>query len=236
MSGECGDRPRILCLHGYMQNANVFRKRTGALRKAFGKKVEFIFLDAPHLLPSKFGGDEAEGGEAEGGETRPREGRAWFLPREDGTRPSMSHEYCLPSWEASRDIIQGAIDENNGVDTILGFSQGATAASLFLVDPRARHRITAAVLFSGFFPRDESFAKRLREAGDAPIVPRSLHVMGSSDSFVSCERSMLLADCFQGRQVYEHGGGHGIPTDKFFRDTMKEFVTSAVAPEDRVTN
>ena len=138
----------------------------------------------------------------------------------------MSHEYCADSWAASRAAIQAAIDERGGVDGIIGFSQGSTAASLFLAE--ARPRVSFAVLFSGFFPRDESFARLLRD-GARTLAPRSLHVMGSSDTFVSTSRSMLLADCFgEGREVYVHGGGHGIPSDKAGRDAVKKFVNESL--------
>lgn len=39
---------RILCLHGYTQNAEVFRKRTGALRKFCKAHAAF---GAPRLAP-----------------------------------------------------------------------------------------------------------------------------------------------------------------------------------------
>ena len=31
----------VLCLHGYRQNAQMFQKKTGALRKAFKSRLEF---------------------------------------------------------------------------------------------------------------------------------------------------------------------------------------------------
>ena len=43
---------RILCLHGYRQNGNMFREKTGSFRKLLKKYVaEFVFIDAPHLIP-----------------------------------------------------------------------------------------------------------------------------------------------------------------------------------------
>lgn len=41
---------RILCFHGYAQNATIFRKRTGALRKALAGIAEPVFLNAPHVV------------------------------------------------------------------------------------------------------------------------------------------------------------------------------------------
>jgi hypothetical protein len=43
---------RVLCLHGYRQNGNMFREKTGSLRKLLKKHVaDFIYIDAPHLIP-----------------------------------------------------------------------------------------------------------------------------------------------------------------------------------------
>lgn len=43
---------RILCLHGFRQNANSFRKRTGAVRKALESKCNCTleYIDAPHTV------------------------------------------------------------------------------------------------------------------------------------------------------------------------------------------
>jgi hypothetical protein len=43
---------RILCLHGYRQNGNIFREKTGSFRKLLKKHVaEFVYIDAPHIIP-----------------------------------------------------------------------------------------------------------------------------------------------------------------------------------------
>jgi hypothetical protein len=41
---------RILCFHGYAQNATIFRKRTGALRKALAGIADPLFINAPHVV------------------------------------------------------------------------------------------------------------------------------------------------------------------------------------------
>lgn len=38
---------RILCIHGYRQNGNTFREKTGALRKLLKKQVELVYMSAP---------------------------------------------------------------------------------------------------------------------------------------------------------------------------------------------
>jgi len=47
---EAPRKLRILALHGFLQNAEGFRKRIGRLRKACKSMAEFTFLEAPHLV------------------------------------------------------------------------------------------------------------------------------------------------------------------------------------------
>jgi hypothetical protein len=42
---------RVLCLHGFRQNASSFRGRLSALRKKLKHIADMIFIDAPHELP-----------------------------------------------------------------------------------------------------------------------------------------------------------------------------------------
>lgn len=53
--GEALAPLRILCLHGFMQNAVILRRKTGALRKALSRGdtntlAHFYYLDAPFIL------------------------------------------------------------------------------------------------------------------------------------------------------------------------------------------
>ncbi|GMH10417.1 hypothetical protein Nepgr_012258 [Nepenthes gracilis] len=42
---------RILCLHGFRQNASSFKGRTASLAKKLKSIAELVFIDAPHELP-----------------------------------------------------------------------------------------------------------------------------------------------------------------------------------------
>ncbi|CAI7794265.1 unnamed protein product [Closterium sp. NIES-53] len=43
-------KARILCLHGFRQNASSFSGRTRALQRKLKSVAEFVFIDAPHAL------------------------------------------------------------------------------------------------------------------------------------------------------------------------------------------
>ncbi len=53
---------RILCLHGYCQNAAVLRAKTHALRKSLRNEAELVYIDAPHIVPTttKFMSDSTD--------------------------------------------------------------------------------------------------------------------------------------------------------------------------------
>ncbi|KAL5007024.1 hypothetical protein ScPMuIL_015830 [Solemya velum] len=64
---------RILCLHGYRQNSQSFRERTGAFRKITKKYANFVFISAPNRIPPL--PDAAES-------TVNSEERGWWFPNE----------------------------------------------------------------------------------------------------------------------------------------------------------
>lgn len=49
LSVICACRPklRLLCLHGYTQNSQVFSSKIGSMRKGLKSKCEFFFVDGP---------------------------------------------------------------------------------------------------------------------------------------------------------------------------------------------
>ncbi|CAM9165625.1 unnamed protein product [Ectocarpus fasciculatus] len=44
---------RILCLHGYLQNSQIFSQRTRQLCKKLRNTAELVYVDAPHLLSAE---------------------------------------------------------------------------------------------------------------------------------------------------------------------------------------
>ncbi|BDA48958.1 Esterase OVCA2 [Coccomyxa sp. Obi] len=198
---------RILCLHGYLQNAEVFRGRIGSLRKGLKSRAEFFFVDAPHLAQ----GEEAEIRAAGGTGDHPR---AWWTWEDlnETKRPSKAAKYS--GWEASVEALEAALISNHPIDGILGFSQGATAAALFLAGLRNGSLPSAprfAVLVSGFLPRDPSYADILRHGH---VSTPTLFIHGSADELVPLERAHELQETFAegATALLEHPGAHFVPT------------------------
>ncbi|GFR40415.1 hypothetical protein Agub_g989, partial [Astrephomene gubernaculifera] len=96
---------KLLCLHGYMQNAEIFRSRLGSMRKALKSRVEFVFVDAPFEaqgLPDE-DPDEVQG---------VREGRSWWQWTDSGpaARPSKASSYT--GWGAAQEFLMAALKEH----------------------------------------------------------------------------------------------------------------------------
>ena len=217
-------KARVLCLHGYAQNAEFFRQRTGALRKGLKSVVEeFVFLDAPHPATAEFLGDvPEERGSALGwfnvGETSP------------GARPAISAQYV--GVDAALERIRTAIQDQGPFDGILGFSQGATLAAYCCLHPE-KAGIAAggaspfrfAVIFSAFSPRDPIWS--LEGGGDCALP--TFHCFGSKDPSVPCTSSRAVAAHFRAPREHEHEGGHGVPSDAVLRNALKEFISTCMA-------
>jgi dienelactone hydrolase len=90
---------------------------------------------------------------------------------------------------------------------LAGFSQGATAAALYLAHARSPPALRFTVLVGGFLPLDPAHAASIRVA--APAVP-SLLVMGEKDELVPEERSRQLGAALApgAAQWLKHPGAH----------------------------
>ncbi|KAI0034841.1 FSH1-domain-containing protein [Vararia minispora EC-137] len=223
---------RVLVLHGYTQNASIFGKRIGALRKTLGKSVELVFVDAPVILrPADLVetfGSTADLGAAEAtpdADDPALTPRAWWKTDASRTRTGG----LLESVEVLRDILKAG-----RFDGVFGFSQGAAMAAIlaallerphlfppFLIDGAAPHPpFTFCIAASGFKPAGE-FAARVFEGGyETP----TLHVIGRNDVIVIEERSRSLVDVSKNARVEMHDGGHFVPSKANWRNFFKLYL------------
>ncbi|KAK9830318.1 hypothetical protein WJX72_010963 [[Myrmecia] bisecta] len=220
---------RILCLHGYLQNAETFRAKIGSVRKALKSRAEFFFVDAPHPVQIQ---DEQQV-QAEGG-TRDSP-RAWWTWKdlEPGMRPSRAAHY--DGWDVSVKVLADSLQRHAPIDGVLGFSQGATAAALLLAQATSEPGIPApsfAVLIGGFLPRDDTFAGWITTAKPSTPV---LFVFGVNDVLVPPERSHQLIAAFAGPHIqqFEHAGAHMVPTcSGEFKQQLQQFLDDFISRQE----
>lgn len=221
---------KVLMLHGYAQSATIFSKRMGAVRKACGKDVDFVFLDAPHVLSpadiaSSFNTPE-ELGASEAAEVDPAlKPRGWWK-----ADPERKQTIGI---EASITLLRDVLKKDH-YDGVFGFSQGASMAAFlaallerphlrpeFLVDGEAPHPpLEFCVAVAGFRTRGSD--------GDAvfatPFVTPTLHVLGRNDVIVVEERAKTLLDVSANKRVEWHDGGHFVPSKANWRSFFREYL------------
>ncbi len=195
------NRLKVLCLHGYAQNAHIFRDRSGGFRKPLKKsKYELHYVDGPFGC-TKDGEDETE---ADADPLR----RAWWR----GSSAASTYE----GWTESHAMLR-QLWERESFDGVIGFSQGAGAAAMLCAEMQPMF----GMFVSGFVPRDRvAAAALLAGVRDVP----TLHVYGENDELVTPDRSRALADCFVGASVIVHEGGHMIPSSAHVRAQVRSFL------------
>lgn len=218
-------------LHGWAQNAMVFRHRTRTLTKKLkANDIDCLFLDGPIVLPPLRMVDEQDGIETsttnmhENDPNRSmgrKDARAWFLyqPNDDS---NDNHDY----WQSGRPMeyvgledslrfLEGElirISPNVCNISLLGFSQGAVFSHIVASLAKSKgwpwNRIQSCVLVGGFCaaPLDWCGEELL---SNLPI--RSLHVIGSKDIRVPPELGHRLAERFENPVIFEHDKGHIVP-------------------------
>lgn len=217
---------KMLCLHGFLQNGNILRMRIGSMRKGLKSRVHFQFHDAPFHAASTLTEQQIKevGGSSEG--------LTWFQWSDLGPdkRPSLAVKYS--NWDTTYASLCDALRQQQP-DGLFGFSQGATAAALFLAALQTAQRQGRdldvplpkfCIVCAGFLPRDPEYAALLESAKvDVP----TLFVMGQSDALIPPARSHALMDTFDQRtaDMFEHPGAHMVPTcSGEFKQQMVAFL------------
>ncbi|XP_075215396.1 esterase OVCA2 isoform X3 [Lycorma delicatula] len=113
---------KILCLHGYRQNKDVFREKLGQFRKNLKQHAEFYFTDAPHVVSIQNAPTAVTGVNADE--------RSWWFTSEDNTYQSkLKTNFCI-GLEDSLIALKKIVSEEGPFDGILGFSQGAALTAI----------------------------------------------------------------------------------------------------------
>lgn len=232
-----------LCFHGFSQNGLVFRQRTGSIRtKKLKREYEFVFLDAPHCVDGVFEtdvNDEKKEEKRENEETAMGTMRSWWLAGEnvssgatkakDGSwiRPAKSTK--IVRLEETVALIENALKEHEGrVRALVGFSQGATLIGILKrVKSELFENVRRVVSVAGFDPLDARFYEKDGFDEKSVIDVPSMHVHGKNDALVTRDRSDRLRDKFYNPEksvLFEHEGGHGVPTSREFREAFEKFL------------
>lgn len=202
---------KVLCLHGYRQNAAIFRERTGALRKLIKREAEFIFVTAPHVIP------EVEN------LTRSEElqERAWFFSRpEKAYKGTDSTDTCI-GLEESISFIENVFKEQGPFDGVLAFSQGACFLSLLSTTTNPFIQYRFLIFISGFKSLLKPHSDKYLTAA---VTCPTFHTIGETDTIIPPHMSKDLALLYPHSITYTHSGGHYIPASPELRQNLQDFL------------
>ncbi|XP_065854508.1 rhodanese-like domain-containing protein 6 isoform X2 [Euphorbia lathyris] len=249
LQGQGANPPRklrILCLHGFRQNASGFKGRTGSLAKKLKSIAELVFVDAPHELPfiyqPCFAEPKPENAASLPIQDIPPKERcnrkfAWLIARDaqgrsetdwkvaDSPFDPLQYQHQTEGFDESLVYLKTVFHQQGPFDGILGFSQGAAVtASVCALKERLKNEIDFrfAILCSGF-------SQRMEEIERGSINCPSLHIFGSclgKDRQIANEASRDLACLFEegSSVIIEHDFGHIIPTRVPYIDQIRGFL------------
>lgn len=225
---------RVLALCGFTQNATIYSKQLGAIRKTC-KNIDFVFLEPPIVVEkadmpwnqnlSDFSSDATTDEGAQTAETTPR---AWWLTKED--------RMVYTRFEESLRYIHDFLSREERFDGIMGFSQGACMSAILcalLAKPGLYPsawpdsdipQFKFLISVGGFLPspREPSFEGWF----PLPASLHTLHVIGQGDVVVTPERSQSLIDASPTKVVHMHPGGHFTPSQARWRHFFHAYIAS----------
>lgn len=220
---EASEKLRVLCLHGFTQNAEIFRNKTGSARKAM-RGCEFDFVEAPHSAAGAFPDEIAADLDttAVEGDVVGSGPRGWWTAGENASR-AADETWVRPAearicdgWDESLECARREVAAKGPFDGIFAFSQGCAVTAALLREASvgaldSLKGVHFAVLVGGFLPRDDAIAAQLQ---GEPLSLHTLHVTGLADELVPRHRTEELAALFDlSRATWlEHSGRHGVPT------------------------
>lgn len=215
---------KILAIHGYRQNAETFKAKTGSFRKMVHKFAQFTYVTAPHkvILVDDIN-DLNKEAEPDIGQSRDEEQYGWFFNRDDKTFRGIRKGGPALGFEESVKLIEDIFEQEGPFDGLLGFSQGACFVGL-LCDLQHRgllkFNFNFAIMASGF---KSGSLPHLKYYCDRINLP-SLHIFGKTDQVIPFEMSEALSNCFEEPMIVVHEGGHYLPATAAQKSTYQKFI------------
>lgn len=246
---DTGSKPsrklRILCLHGFRQNASGFKGRTASLVKKLKSIAELVFVDAPHELPFIYqpclqepnSKDLSSLSQQSPPPANCRKKFAWLVSpdfsgasesnwkKSDGQFDPLQYQQQTDGFDVSLAYLKTVFSQAGPFDGIMGFSQGAAMAAAVSARrgrPGGEMDFRFVILCSGF-------ALNLPDSVGGSINCPSLHIFGNeqgNDRQIANQASRDLAASFEEgcSVIIEHDSGHMIPTRSPYIDEIRDFL------------
>ncbi|KAJ1987017.1 hypothetical protein GGI25_005260 [Coemansia spiralis] len=220
-------RPKILCLHGFGESAELFQIRSRNFRKIVEEHADLVYLDGHidiatlHLTASDISKEAVKGD---------FKNYAWWWARKGKT-------FEMRGYEKTMKIIGNVLNEQGPFDGILGFSQGACLGIVIsaLLDGRdqdgpgfgieVNHPPLKFMVLAGAFLLDDPryqflYSKKLN-------IP-SLHMSGEYDTVIDPVDTHKANKLFESPVIFDFVGGHFIPLSPQCTRVMKKFLAQFI--------
>ncbi|XP_035695440.1 esterase OVCA2-like [Branchiostoma floridae] len=218
---------KILCIHGYRQNAQTFRERTGAFRKILKKHAELVFVTAP--LPVKPLENNDEEGGAIGASKEDQYG--WWYSSNDDSFHAQDYTDVCKGFDQSVEVVKKVFKEQGPFDGVLGFSQGASFVAMLCALREKNEEpfvFDFAIMVAGFRSRSSQHD----ELYSTKITCPTLHVYGDTDRVIQKEMSVEMLQYFKEPVELNHQGGHFIPTSAPQKKVYLDFLNTFLAKKN----
>jgi hypothetical protein len=222
------EKLRILILHGYRQNKNLFYERTGGLRKFLKNRVEFIYCEAPHNVPNNVSEISSNEPRETDGEKSDDSQKGWWLKSSEN--PERNGQY---DFEKTLEHIN-EIFSLNKIHGVWGFSMGGIVASMLAricIENREKNNNFKFksidfnfVIIAAASKSPEIFHKAFYDFGNKISIP-SLHIIGKTDKLVPEDKALELAECFLDPVIFAHDQGHFIPCNADAKKVYLDFFS-----------
>ncbi|XP_069111108.1 esterase OVCA2-like [Argopecten irradians] len=234
MAGVDDTKLKILCLHGYRQNAQTFRERTGAFRKIVKSRAELVFVTAPNRVPPLPNEGGEQSADAASDTTDKADQMGWWFSREDDYYMAQDYTDCCKGYKESLEVVAQAIKEQGPFDGVLAFSQGAAFLSLICALreqnlSESPFQFDFVILVAGFKSRQSPHQKLYNTIVSLP----SLHVYGDTDKVIQKEMSEELLPYYSDKVTLEHPGGHFIPASGPQKKVYTQFLDQMLEKKKR---
>lgn len=232
--------PKLLFLHGFLQNGKVFSEKSSGLRKLLKKaNIQCDYIDGPVLLEKKdlpFEMDDEKWKTVVDAQLN----RAWFYHSEISSELDVAKGI---------DTVVDYIKKNGPYDGIVGFSQGAALSTIItnritkLVPDHPEFKVSVIISGYSFTEQDPSKPEgelRITEKYQQSFTPakgmktKIILIYGETDQAVPNIRSKYLKSIYENAlddidqvKAYEHPGGHMVPNKKdIIRPIVEEIEKS----------
>lgn len=186
---------KILALHGYMQNATIMRSK---MQKLFGATATNIVCPEGSYMIT--------------------EGQYGWWPLASKVMFNKPHSYTDMN-DFFLPFTEGWYGQDKEYDIVVGFSQGAVAATILLAQGLIDAQLI--VLMSGSDIMD------IRFIPEESIDIKALGIVGETDSLCSIDDTKQLLSHYATSTIISHKHGHVIPTSKIIRDAIRNACISA---------